>query len=59
MRRGKVFDVNDPDLRQILPQHDFNMPKVFVTPSSFRFLRMKVEHIEGTKLTRKNVKANV
>lgn len=59
MRRGKVFDVSDPDLRRTLPQHDFNIPEVNVTPSSFRFLRMKVEDIEGTKLTRKNIKDNI
>lgn len=47
MRRGKVFDLSDPELRRTLPQHDFNIPEVNVTPSSFRFLRMKVEDIEG------------
>ena len=50
MRRGKVFDSSDPDLRHALPQHDFNIPEVNITPSSFRFLRMKVEHINGNTL---------
>lgn len=54
-----MFDVSDPDLRRTLPQHDFHIPEVNVTPSSFRFFRMKVEDIEGTKLTRKIIKDNV
>ena len=47
MRRDKVFDLSDPELRRTLPQHDFNIPEVNVTPGSFRFLRMKVEDKEG------------
>ena len=42
-----MFDVNDPELAKTLPQHDFNVPEVNITPSTFRFLRYNVEKIEG------------
>ena len=47
LRKGKLFDVNDQALQRSLPQHDFNVPEVNITPSTFRFLRYSVENIQG------------
>ena len=47
MRKGKLLDLTDEAMQRALPHHDFNIPEVNVTPSSFRFLRYGVETIEG------------
>ena len=43
MRKGQLFDLADEAMRRAVPHHDFNIPEVNVTPSSFRFLRYNVE----------------
>lgn len=47
VRKGVIYDVSDPSKEKQLPQHDFCEPKVYQTPSSFRFIKGKVEEIEG------------
>ena len=50
VKKGVIFDVADPQKQKQLPQHDFNSePKVHQTPSSFRFIREKVENIGRSK----------
>ena len=47
VRKGVIYDVSDPSKEKQLPQHDCCEPKVYRTPSSFRFIKGKVEEIEG------------
>ena len=47
VRKGVIYDVSDPSKEKQLPQNDFCEPKVYQTPSSFRFIKGKVEEIEG------------
>jgi hypothetical protein len=42
-----MFDLADDELQRSLPQHDFNVPEVNITPSTFRFLRYNIENIQG------------
>ena len=45
-KKGVIFDVADADRQKCLPQHHFSELKVHQTPSSFRFIRAKLEKVE-------------
>ena len=44
---GSIFQVADEEKQRKLPLHDFPVNKVYVTPSSFRVMKWKVESING------------
>lgn len=46
-KSGKIYDVSDQEMQRKLPQHDFSVPQVHITPSSFRFMTGHQEIIDG------------
>ena len=46
-KSGSIFQVADEEKQRKLPLHDFPVNKVYVTPSSFRVMKWKVESING------------
>lgn len=47
VKTGKIYDVADEEKQRKLPQHDFSIPQVHITPSSFRFMDGHQEMIDG------------
>ena len=47
VKTGRIYDVADEEKQRKLPQHDFSIPQVHVTPSSFRFMVGHKEIIDG------------
>ena len=46
-KSGSIFQVADEENQRKLPLLDFPVNKVYVTPSSFRVMKWKVESING------------
>ena len=46
-KSDSIFQVADEEKQRKLPLHDFPVNKVYVTPSSFRVMKWKVESING------------
>ncbi|CAH3184731.1 unnamed protein product [Porites lobata] len=47
VKTGRIYDVADEEKQRKLPQHDFSIPQVHVTPPSFRFMVGHKEIIDG------------
>lgn len=47
VKSGRIYDVADEEKQRKLPQHDFSIPQVHITPSSFRFMVGHKEIIDG------------
>ena len=43
----RIFDVADQSKQRVLPQHDFSVPRVHITPASFRFMTGHLETIDS------------
>lgn len=43
----RIFDVADQSRQRVLPQHDFSVPQVHITPASFRFMTGHLETIDS------------
>ena len=46
-KASRIILVSDEKIKRKLPQHDFHVSKVCITPSSFRIMRWKTEVIDG------------
>ena len=47
VKTTRIYDVADEEKPRKLPQHDFSIPQVYITPSSFRFMVGHKEIIDG------------
>ena len=43
----RIFDVADQSKQRVLPQHDFSVPQVHITPASSRFMTGHLETIDS------------